>query len=343
MQNRLTLKEIAKKLNLSPSTISAIINNKPTCFASKKTKQKVLDFIQKVGYTPNLIARSLKKQKTNTIGFVAPFPTIDTAVLDIAIIDKTSWKKGYRLLIGYSYGDREKEEAILKELYSRQVDGIIIIPTGLNGENNFLRRLLTESFPIVSLTKIEGLNIDVVSPDYQKGGYIATEYLIKTGHKKIGFFGGSIEYFSIRERFIGYQNALKKYGLTLNKNITSTFFHQEDAKEEIYTECIKFISEKEKDIDSIFASNDRIAFLLIKAAKEKNIKIPGDISIIGFDDSEFVEYFSLGITTVGHPSEKISKTALNFLLDKIEGRRKKLKTVFFNPELVIRNSVNVRL
>jgi DNA-binding LacI/PurR family transcriptional regulator len=342
MQNRLTLKEIAKKLYLSPSTISAIINNNPSCFASKKTKQKVLEFIQKIGYTPNLIARSLKKQKTNTIGFVAPFPTIDTSILDIETIDKILWEKGYRLLIGYSYGDNEKEETNLKELYSRQVDGIIIIPTGLNGENNFLKRLLNESFPIVSLTKIKGFNIDVVSTDYKKGGYIATEYLIKTGHKNIGFYGGVVKYFTIRERFIGYQKALKKYGLTFNKNIISVSINQNDSKEKILTDCIKFISGKHQNIDSIFASNDRIASLLIKAAKEKNIKIPEDISIIGFDDSEFIGYCSLGLTTIRQPTEKISTIALNLLLDKIEGKRKQSKTVLLKPELIIRNSISSR-
>ncbi|MCS7180960.1 MAG: LacI family transcriptional regulator, partial [bacterium] len=145
---RVTLKEISKKLNLSVSTISAILNNNPNCFASKKTREKVFKVVYELGYKPNLIARSLRKRKTNTIGFIAPILNIGVTLSDIEILEELAWEKGYSLIIGYSKSNPEIEEKILEEFYNRNVDGIILIPTGIKSENNFLKRLLKINFPI---------------------------------------------------------------------------------------------------------------------------------------------------------------------------------------------------
>jgi len=215
---RVTLKEIAEQLNLSPSTVSAILNNKPNCFASKKTKRKVIETAMKLGYRPNFVAKSLRKQKTYTIGFIAPLLNTGITLSDIEILETLCWEKGYQLLIGYSKTNPEREEKILEEFYYRRVDGIILIPTGLKSENKVLKNLVEVEFPIVTITKAEGVNTSFVSTDYQKGGYIATEYLIKMGHRRIGFFGGPTRFYTVRERFYGYKKALNDYGIKIKED-----------------------------------------------------------------------------------------------------------------------------
>jgi len=337
--NKVTLKEIAEQLNLSPSTVSAILNNKPSCFASKKTKRKVIETAKKLGYRPNFVARSLRKQKTYTIGFIAPLLSTGITLSDIEILETLFWEKGYQLLIGYSKGNPEREERILEEFYYRQVDGIILIPTGLKSENRFLKKLVERKFPIVTITKAEGVNTSFVSTDYQKGGYIATEYLIKTGHRRIGFFGGPLDFYSVRERFYGYKKALEDYGIKFKEE--EVFIFQESWNFEVAYKSGEEVIKK--GLDGIFAHNDTLALILIKAAMDNGLKIPDDISIVGFDDSEIAKFSPVALTTVRQPVEKITRSAFDILLNMIEGKRKKRRGIMFEPELIIRNSVKKRV
>lgn len=332
---RITLKEIAKEeLNLSISTVSAILNNKPNCFASKKTKEKVIRFVNELGYRPNFIARSLRKQKTNTIGFIAPVLNIGLTLNDIEFLTSLAWEKRYNLIIGYSKGEPEREEKILEEFYNRQVDGIILIPTGIKSENNFLKKLIEINFPIVIITKIPKIDAFFVSTDYRKGGYIATEFLIKNGHKKIGFLSGDLKYYTLRERYYGYKRALKKYGFK------EEFIFQ--IKDEKSFEEIEEVSHKILDngLDAVFVGNDYIAIQLINLAIKKGIKIPDRISVIGFDNSEITKFSQIPLTTIKQPVEKITKYSFNLLL-KLINREKitEKKVKYFKTELIIRESV----
>ena len=336
---RVTLKEIAEQLNLSPSTVSAILNNKPNCFASKRTKRKVVETAIKLGYRPNFVARSLRKQKTYTIGFIAPLLTTGITLSDIEILETLCWEKGYQLLIGYSKINPEREEKILEEFYYRRVDGIILIPTGLKSENKFLKNLVEVEFPIVTITKAEGVDISFVSTDYQRGGYIATEYLIKTGHKRIGFFGSSVDFYSIRERFYGYKKALEVNGIKFKED--RIFIVQESKDFDIIYRVGKKIIKQ--GLDGIFAGNDTLALILIKVAMDNGLKIPDDVSIVGFDDSEIAKFSPVALTTVRQPVEKITRSVFDILLNMIEGKRKGRRKIMFEPELIIRDSVKKRI
>ena len=336
---RVTLKEIAEQLNLSPSTVSAILNNKPNCFASKKTKRKVIETAMKLGYRPNFVAKSLRKQKTYTIGFIAPLLSTGITLSDIEILETLCWEKGYQLLIGYSKTNPEREEKILEEFYYRRVDGIILIPTGLKSENKVLKNLVEVEFPIVTITKAEGVNTSFVSTDYQKGGYIATEYLIKMGHRRIGFFGAPLDFYSVRERFYGYKKALNDYGIKIKED--RIFILQEDKNFDIAYGVGKEIIKQ--GLDGIFAGNDTLALILIKVAMDNELKIPDDISIVGFDDSEIAKFSPVPLTTVRQPVEKITRSAFNILLNMIEGKKKKRRKIMVEPELIIRDSVKKRV
>jgi len=333
---KITIKTIAKRAGVSITTVSGVLNNNKKIAVSEKTRKKVLKIANDLNYHPNYIARSLRKKKTNTIGFIVPLLKTGITLSDIEILETLTREKGYNLLIGYSRSNPEIEKNILEEFYYRQVDGIILIPTGKKVKNRFLKKLIDLKFPVVLITKAYGIKTPFVSTDYKKGVVIATEFLIKTGHRRIGFLGGSLDIYSIGERFSGYKKALRDNNIVYDKKLTFIVSNEEDEKVE--EKCFDILKE---NIDGIFISSDRMAIIFIRKAIEKGFKIPDDISVVGFNDSEIIKFSPIPLTTIRQPVEKITRTAFNLLFDIIEKqkRNEKEEKILFEPELVIRNTV----
>lgn len=189
---RITIKNIADELNLSSSAVSAILNKKKNCFASKKTKENVFRTASELNYRPNRFARSLRTRKSDSIGIIVTSFEVNVLLNAIQFVESLAWKRNYRLFIANSNGDPDREELLLDEFYSTPVDGIILIPTGLSSTNSFLRQLTAEEFPVVTVNPVENVSVDFVATNYRKGGFIAVEHLVNLGYKEIGFFGNSL-------------------------------------------------------------------------------------------------------------------------------------------------------
>lgn len=336
---RTTIKTIAEKAGVSIATVSGVLNNSSKITVKKETKEKIFKIANELNYHPNYIARSLKKNRTDTIGFIAPLLESGMALSDIEILEALTRDRNYQLIIGYSKSSVEREREILEEFYYRQVDGVILIPTGLSLVNEVLKKLKGEKFPVVAITKPYGVTIPFVSTDYKKGGFLAAEYLIKTGHKRIGFLGGLMDFYSVRERFKGFKSAFEKYSRRINKSLIFTIPAEKYDKriEEVSSYIIS------KKIDGIFVSSDNYAVMLMKIMISKGIKVPDDLSIIGFNDSGIVKFAPVPLTTIKQPVEKITKKAFDILFDMIEGKRENRgREILFEPELIIRNSVKRR-
>ncbi|MCM8785496.1 MAG: LacI family transcriptional regulator [Candidatus Omnitrophica bacterium] len=332
----ITVKEIAKIAGLSPYTVYAILSERKNCFASQKTKEKVKKIAKELGYRPNFIARSLKKGKTYTIGFICGSLNLETTLNRLEIITNYINKKNYHLLIGCSYKKSDLEEKLLEEFYYRKVDGIILISVGKRYKNKFLERLVEINFPIVSYTKIEGLDIDYVSTDYFYGGYLGGKHLIECGYKKIGFLGCALTDLSIKERFEGFKKALVDYKYSIDEKNFIILKSMED--EEILKSC-EYILESE--IDGIFAENDITALTLLQFAMRKGKKIPEELGIVGFDDIQFSKIYPLSLTTIKQPIEKISKEIFKILIKKIEGKDSKKYKILIRPELIKRETTRL--
>ncbi|MCM8818851.1 MAG: substrate-binding domain-containing protein, partial [Candidatus Omnitrophica bacterium] len=236
-------------------------------------------------------------------------------------------------LIGCSYKKSDLEEKLLEEFYYRKVDGIILISVGKRYKNKFLEKLININFPIVSYTKIEGLNIDYVSTDYFYGGYLAGKHLIECGYKKIGFLGYGLTGVSIRERFEGFKKALIDYKYNIDEK--NFIFLKSEKDEEILKRC-EYIFEKK--IDGIFAENDITALTLLQFAMKKRKKIPEELGIVGFDDIQFSKIYPLSLTTIKQPIEEISKKIFKILIKKIEGKDSKKYKILIKPELIKRET-----
>lgn len=335
-RKNVTIKTIASEADVSIATVSSILNNKKGFVVRESTRNKIFKTVEKLGYKPNYIARSLKSQKTNTIGFVVPLLSTGVILSDIEILEALTREKNYHLFIGYSRGSLDEEENLLEEFYFRRVDGVILVPSGLKLVNRVLIRLSEEKFPVVSITRPYRVKIPYVSTNYKKGGYIATEYLAKTGHKRIGFLGGDLGFQTIRERLNGFKKALNDYGLRVDESLIFQIPKEKDSDNEYISNlCSHIINQK---IDAVFSSSDHLAILLIKTAVEKGKKIPEDLSIVGFNDSEITKFSPVSLTTIKQPVKDLTETAFKILFEMIEGKRVNKKRVIFKPELMVRES-----
>lgn len=333
-----TIKDISEQTNFACSTVSAVLNDKSTCFASEATKKKIITAAKELGYHPNLLYRGLRSRKTNTIGLIAPNLHVNVTVASIEIIESLAWESGYHLFIGYSQNDPAKEEALLKDFVSRRVDGIILI-VGREGKNRAeLRYISSHSFPLVTIGKLTDFESYFVSTDYYLGGAMAARHLKQLGHKDVGVIATAGWE---QQRIAGFKNAgaeeklkVEEAYLDINRD---TIIPMEQLIQKSYEISKKILNDKKK-LSAFFAANDEIGLGLIKAAMEMGLNIPEDLSVIGFDDSLAAAFSPIPLTTIRQCREKISQKAFEVLVDKIENKTEKLHQELIPPELVIRSS-----
>ncbi|MFN4227259.1 MAG: LacI family DNA-binding transcriptional regulator [Candidatus Ratteibacteria bacterium] len=339
----ITLKEISKRANVSVSTVSAILNNNPTCFAGEKTRKKVIEIAEQLGYYPNLLYRSLRNKKTNTIGVIIPHLYYSEITVDIEILESILWKKSYHLFIGYTKNYIEKEEALIRDFLSRRVDGIIFVVGKEKGINKEIEKIINKNFPFITIGRFRDSKTDFISTDYFKGGYIAGKHLYEKGYEKFGIlFGEKTEDLPIEER----KNGFLKFAQEKNLDIKEYYIKKEyfsnietliKKTEEI---GIKILKDKNRP-SAIFTSNDEIAVGLVKSALKLGIKIPEQLGIIGFDNSLSSIISPIPITTIRQKKEVIAKRVAENIIKKIEGDNKKIEE-FIKPELIERDSTGIR-
>ena len=331
-----TLKHIAVEANVSIKTVSRVINSDPN--VRLETRKRVQELIDKRGYEPNLIARSLKKRKTNTVGFIVP----DIGNPSFAEIVKGCYevfdKNGYYVFLSSSENSPEKEVEIIKDLLSMLIEGIILIPaTTVKRDIAFFTRM---ECPIVILDReIDGLNKDKVILSNKKGAYDATKLLIDNGNKKIVILGGLKAAKTAQKRFEGYKEAMDEKGIFNEKYVFWGDFSI-DSGYKMMNEAISYLG---KEIEAVFASNDFIALGAINSIKENGLKIPEDISIIGFDDMFFSAYLNPPLSTVHVPFNDEGIIAAKLLLKKMgnplshEGER-----IIVDTNIILRESVKIK-
>lgn len=324
-----TIKEIARLANVSSATVSKIINGKDK-YISEETRQRVLEIIEREGYIPNGIAKSLKMKRTKTIGIIVP----DVMNLFFSEVAKgaedSAEKKGYSVILCNSDNSKTKEEKYINILQEKMVDGIIL--TASEGEaRKYLKRCNT---PMVLVDR----NLDLDKPigriivDNVEGTYKATNYLIEKGCKSIGFISSEEVNKLAKERLLGYKKALEENGIEIDpKRIFLKSFSVETGYE-----GVDYLL-KDTSVDSICCGNDLIAIGAIQRLKEKGIRVPEDVKIIGFDDISISKYVDPPLTTVRQPIYKLGEEAVNILVAIIEKKDTEM-TKILETEIVERKS-----
>lgn len=329
-----TIKDIAKKLNVSISTISRAFNNKSDI--SLKTKQLILKTSREMGYRPNPMARKLIKKRSFNIGIVVPefvnsfFPEVIIGAQEIFI------ENGYQVLIAQSNECFETELKNVQSLENSMVEGLMISLSSETNNMDYYQELIDKGFPIVFFNRVnkEIEASKVLFNDY-KWSFFATEHLIREGYKNIYHLQGNNNLSLSKERKRGFLDAHKKHHKTVHKNqIINSGFNMEDG-EEIASSLI----EKNNIPDAIFTATDPLAIGAMKVFKDNGYKIPEDIAFIGFSESKLATIVEPALSSVKQPTFEIGMEAAKLLIDQIENQHNySPKTIVLNGELNIRES-----
>ncbi len=327
-----TIKDVAKRLNCSVSTISRAFNDKYDI--RKETREMILATAKEMGYSPNPIAKSLLKQCSNQIGVVVPefinpfFPEVIIGIQEVFL------KKGYQVLIMQSNESHITELENVKTLENNMVDGMILSLSLETKNVDYYKGLISQGFPLVVFNRISNeLETHKVIFDDYKWAFFATEHLIYQGYKKLVHFSGPSVLVLSQKRKNGFLDALRKHKIPIDESsIIETGFLVSDGEREME----KLINNNNLP-DAIFAVNDPSAIGAMLSLKKHGYKIPQDVALVGFSETKFAELIDPPLTSVTQPTHEIGRTAAHLLLEQIES-----KGIFVPQTVILNGRLNVR-
>ncbi|MBS6396867.1 MAG: LacI family DNA-binding transcriptional regulator [Clostridiales bacterium] len=333
---KVTLKDIAHEVGLSPTTVSLVLNNRPSRI-SEETKEKILSVAQQMGYRPNPSAVSLKTNRSYTIGLIVPDIRNDYYATYAKGLEDTCQQKGWSTILCSTNYSSDRERQYIETLYAKSIDGISLIPTPPNEvENNFMANrnlILSMKIPLVQtdLTNYTQ-NVNAVVCDHEKGGYMATRHLISLGHRKIAFITGSHYLEGSESRLKGCKKAFLDNGLDWNDQLV----YEGNYSYESGLDGIDYLSDK--DFTAVFAFNDLMACGAYNGLNKYNLSVPEDISVIGYDDHFVSGILSVPLTTVRQPIYEMGKEAARILIHATEHPETEPVISQFDLKLIVRNS-----
>jgi len=327
----ITLKMVAERAGVSVNTASRAINNKSDI--NEETKKRVLKVAQELGYVRNATAVALRTKKTGTIGVVIADNRNPFYAEVLNGIEEAAREKNYHIILVNTQRDYQKEEEAINLLLAKRVDGLLIAP--VQDRDDDIRNLIMANFPFVIVGRdFENIEMDAVYNDEIKGGFLVTEYLFTKGHKRIAFINGFLHKSPAQGRLEGYKKALKKYGIPLDDALVSVG----DIDVENGYERTKQMMKENLDFTAIFAYNDMMAFGAMQAIKEKGLRIPEDIGLVGYDDISFSSLMNPSLTTIRLKKQDLGIESVELLLSRINGSREKMKKIMLNVELIVRGT-----
>ena len=335
-QETITIKEIARLANVSSATVSLVLNCKPG--VSQETRYRVQTIAKSLHYTPNLVARSLVQRRSQAVAMLVSdirthiFPEIAAGVDDVLR------KSGYSLSIISTYDSGQAEAHRIEGIRARGVDGIITSASLIHDAG--ICELARSGYPVVSVMRrvYNCDELDYITVDNVKGGFLATEHLIRLGHARLGFIKGPVITSTGVERFDGAMKAMSLYGLSVSADRLKQGDYSKKSGYEAAMAMMKLPEGRRPD--AIFAGNDDMALGAFEAAYDLGISIPGDLALVGFNNVETTALRTIEITTISQRKEKIGSLAAGRLLDRIEGTKDigEPLHLLLEPELIIRSS-----
>ncbi len=324
----ITIYDIANELNISPSTVSRALKDHRSI--GEKTKKAVVDLATKRGYRPNSIAASLRSKKTNNIGVVISWINRPFISSLISGIEMEANLKGYNVIISQSHDIYENEVENAKALYDSRVSGLVVSLAMATKKYGHLKQFIDSNIPVVFVDRVvEDLNCDIVVIDNFEAGYMAAEHLIEQGCRRIAHIGGAQHLNVYRDRELGYRQALIDKGLQVDEEI---ILHDDVLSAENGTKCADFLLSLPNPPDGIFTVNDTSAVSVIQYAKQKGIKVPEELAIIGFNNDPISEIIEPQLSSVSHPAIDMGIMAARQVLkhkehrEIVQGERITMKT-----------------
>lgn len=333
-EKEVTIYDIARKLGISPSTVSRALSNHKVI--SEKTRTTVREAARKMNYHPNRFASSLRLKKTSTLGVIVPKLNSYFMATVIAGIESVASKYGYNLIIANSQESEEKEAEGLRTLYNSRVDGLIVSLASDPDRIKHFRTILKKGIPVVFFDRVtESDGIARVHIDNFTAGYEVTSHMADQGCSRIMYVGGNMLTNVYRDRYLGYRKALEEKGLKYEESQVITC----DLSEKSGTETAKKIIMMKKRPDAIFTANDTTAVTIILNLKKAGISVPGDIAVAGFNNEPVSRVIEPNLTTVNYPAYETGESAATMLVNKLRSEPDGFRSdIVLKHELVIRES-----
>lgn len=327
-----SIKDVAREAGVSIATVSRVLNDIDV--VNEETKKKVLDAIKKLGYRPNIVARSLKTQRTKTVGILIPdisnqfYPEVVRGAEDVANI------YDYNVMLCNSDFDAEKEKEYLRVLKEKMVDGVLYMSSSLQDEILNLINELDLKTVLIETKDKEG-KLPSVTIDNVEATYEATRYLLDKGLKNVAYIGIKKEELNAwAERYNGYEKALKESSISVDSELT--FF--DTLKVKTGYEGVESILSSGKKLEGIVCGSDEVAMGAINALRDKGIRVPEDVKVIGFNNIYTTSIFYPKITTIAQPMYDMGSVAMRMLIKLINQKELEQGHYVLDHELIERDS-----
>ncbi|HZX47407.1 MAG TPA: LacI family DNA-binding transcriptional regulator [Clostridia bacterium] len=340
---RSTITDVARLAGTSVTTVSRVLNNSKYP-VSPQLRQRVKDAAAALDYVPNAMARSLRGSTIRDIGIVIPNITNPFYLQTILGINSVAYVNGYSLLLCNTMRQVDKEREYLRKLFERQVQGVIL--SSVDEDADIVREYIRKGMKFVLLDqRMENINCSCINFDSRKGARMAVKYLIDQGHRRIALATTPLTRWTRNEVYKGYRESLISSGLSYGDELLYVSGPEREDEGNDYelgsgkALAKKFIQNR-KDATAVLCINDMVAFGFINALAMEGIRVPDDVSVIGFDDIPFAEAFLPPLTTIRYPSDETGRLAAMMLLDNIRNGGERLALdMSLVPRLIVRGTV----
>ncbi|MBD1576721.1 MULTISPECIES: substrate-binding domain-containing protein [Vibrio] len=328
-----TIKDVARIAGVSTTTVSHVINK--TRFVAEATQERVMAAVDELNYAPSAVARSLKCNTTSTIGMLVTQSTNPFFAEVVEGVESYCYRQGYTLILCNTGGLVEKQRDYVRMLAGKRVDGLLVMCSDLDED---LQKML-DGHPDIPKVVMdwgpETSKADKIVDNSEEGGYLATRYLLDHGHTDIACLSGHFEKAACKERIAGCKRAMAEKGLT----IPDEWLLEGNFECDTAVIAADKILAMDKKPSAVFCFNDIMALGLMSRLQEKDLRVPEDISVIGYDNIDLSPYFSPPLTTIHQPKRRLGKTAIEILLERIKDKAHAKQVFEMVPEIIERSTV----
>lgn len=331
---KVTIYDVAREAQCSTATVSLVLQNSDKIKAS--TQQRVMEAVDKLGYSPNFAARCLSSKYTNLLGLIVPNLENPLFAHMVKGVEAYANSRGYGLILGVSALSLDKEMFYMQMLSERRVDGLLVFPTFLDEIfTRFMQKEANQSVPLVlcGSSGVKDYPVSYVKCDNRMGAYMATDHLVSVGRRRIACLCAVADQRQAQSRIMGYRDALLFHGMEPEPGLIR-YCSQE--WEDIYSAAVKLL--REEKVDAIFCLYDYMSIAVMRAAENLGLCIPDDVAIIGYDNIQVSQFLPISLSTIDTHSTRVGSMATELLIERIQNPDTPCRQIQLKPDLIVRES-----
>lgn len=335
---KVTIYDVAKEAACSTATVSLVLQNSNKI--KDTTRQRVLDAVEKLGYSPNFAARSLSSRSTGLLGLIVPNMENPLFAHMIKGVEECANQRGYSLILGISNLRLDKEMFYMKMLQERRVDGLLVFPTFVNEIFQQFTEKEIKKVPLVlcGSSGVEERPVSYVKCDNRMGAYIATQHLISTGRRCIACLCAVADRQQAQSRILGYRDAMLFHDLPIDEELIRYCSQETD---DIYQAACRLMQDRR--VEAIFCLYDYMSIAVMRAVASLGLRVPEDVAIMGYDNIPVSQFLPVSLSTIDTHGQRVGHMATELLIEKIQEPDTPLRQIQLKPDLVVRESTAASL